>query len=511
MSKPVTATSGLGHQMSPTDPDNPMNWPFLRRVYASMVATVFAFTVAFGLTSYTIGIPGVITDFNVSMTLAIVPFSLYLVGIAFAPIYTPHLSERFGRSPIYLVSLPLCALFILGASRSQSITALSVCRFFAGFSGGPCLVLIEGTYADVWSSKYTVAYYSVLTLASYLGAACGPVVCGYVFASTSWRWTQYASLMVALASFLLGIGMPETYPREIVRTRARRAGRPHNLAAAQSGVTIPQMAQITILTPMVMFVSEPIVIMSTLYVSFLFGTIFQWFISVPAVLGLVYGFTVQQASLAFTSAIAGSLFAATTASLIEKLVIHFAARKRLSRTPEMLDIEYRLIPAMLGGVLMTASFFWIGWTAAPSVHYLSPILGTWIYVWGNMLTLISYISYLFDAYPPAGTLSALTVAASMRLLVAAAIPLCIIPMITNLGGGKTFSVFGALSAALIAITLILFSWGAKLRASSRYSNGHLNMVMVTGAVDEEAKVVRSTGAAEDLEGRDVSGGDPSHA
>ena len=112
-------------------------------------------------------------EFNVSMTVAIIPFSIYLVGIAFAPIHTPHWSERFGRVPVYYVSLPFCALFILGGSLSPTFAGLCICRFLAGFCGGPTLVVIEGTYADIWSPKVTVAYYAFLSLASYIGAGCG--------------------------------------------------------------------------------------------------------------------------------------------------------------------------------------------------------------------------------------------------------------------------------------------------------------------------------------------------
>ena len=107
------------------------------------------------------------------MPVAILPFSMYLVGIAFAPIITPHLSERLGRSPVYFISLPIFSLFIIGAGTSKTMASLVVCRFFAGFFGGPCLVLIEGTFADVWSARTTVTYYSFLSLASYIGAATG--------------------------------------------------------------------------------------------------------------------------------------------------------------------------------------------------------------------------------------------------------------------------------------------------------------------------------------------------
>jgi MFS family permease len=128
---------------------------------------------AFGLTSYTVGIPEVMTEFNVSMPVAILGMSLYVFGIFFAPIHTPHFSERYGRKPVYMVSLFVCMLFILGASRSKTWSALAACRFFAGFFGGPCLVLIEGTFADVWSADSTNTYYSVLAASANIGAGLG--------------------------------------------------------------------------------------------------------------------------------------------------------------------------------------------------------------------------------------------------------------------------------------------------------------------------------------------------
>jgi DHA1 family multidrug resistance protein-like MFS transporter len=107
------------------------------------------------------------------MTEAIAGFSLYLFGIAFAPIYTPHLSEKYGRTPVYMAALPLWMLFVLGTGLAQNFTTVAVCRFLAGAAGGPALVLIEGTFADVWSAAVTGRYYAVLTGASYVGAACG--------------------------------------------------------------------------------------------------------------------------------------------------------------------------------------------------------------------------------------------------------------------------------------------------------------------------------------------------
>lgn len=34
-----------GHAMSPQDPDNPFNWPLIKRAYACLASFAFAFTV----------------------------------------------------------------------------------------------------------------------------------------------------------------------------------------------------------------------------------------------------------------------------------------------------------------------------------------------------------------------------------------------------------------------------------------------------------------------------------
>lgn len=192
--------------------------------------------------------------------------------------------------------------------------------------------------------------------------------------------------MVALAAFLIGIGMPETYNRSLLRRRAARLGHgPPKLLSAQSGVTLADMARVTFLTPAKMLITEPIVALLSIYLAFNFAVLFQWFITVPAVLHLVYSFTVQQAGLAFIAAILGSVLAAVTAVVVDKLTYSRMSKKHQDN---MIPIEYRLFPAMIGGVFITASLFWIGWTAKPEIRFASPVVGTLFYVWGSMLTLV---------------------------------------------------------------------------------------------------------------------------
>ena len=192
-------------------------------------------------------------------------------------------------------------------------------------------------------------------------------------------------LILALGAYLFGLAQPDTYPREIQRRRAKRTGTPLRLMDAQSGITLKDMSMVTFFIPLKMLVTEPIVIALSLEVGFIFALTFQWFIAVPAVLEATYNFTVQQAGIAFCAAILGSSLSTAMSAIIDLSIPHWCTRNHDGTVPE----EYRLLPAMVGGPLVMTSLFWIAWTASPSIHYLSPIFGTGVFIWGAQSIIVS--------------------------------------------------------------------------------------------------------------------------
>ncbi|KAJ4004825.1 hypothetical protein NW766_011559 [Fusarium irregulare] len=457
----LRTNNGGGHNLSPTDPDSPMSWPFIQKAYVSAVAFFFVFTIMYGTTTYTAAISAIPEAYDISQRTAILGFTLPFFGVFFAPIYTPHLAERYGRRPIYFMSFPLFLMCVIVIGLATKASTLLAFRFLAGYFGGPCVVLIEGTFADVWDGRRTVTYYSFLTLASYLGAAAGLIIGGFVFESKGPAWLSWVTLMFGCAALAFGSFMPETYNREILRTRIRFNRSGIKLPCAQSGVTQAEMARITFLTPIKMLFFEPLVTLISLYLGLNFAVVFQWFISVPIALAGNYNFDVSDSGLAFISAVVGVILAALSCILIEAL-LSSSAKKNMDH------IEKRLIPAMFGAILATGSLFWVAYTAKPSIHHLAPISGTGVYVWGNAMILISFISYLFDAYPPAGTLSGLTTAACFRLACAGVVPIFLPDMLTNLMGDWTFSLFGIISGVMGTFPFVLYWFGPGWRKGSRY-------------------------------------------
>ena len=193
--------------------------------------------------------------------------------------------------------------------------------------------------------------------------------------------------MMALGAYLLGIGMPETYHRAVLRQRAKRNGFTPRIVPAQSGTTIGEMFKVTFLNPLSMIVTDPVTTLTTINLGINFAILWQFFISVPAVLEGVYGFTIQHVGLAFLAAVCGSLLAALSCIIIDRLTYPKQLAKRQGNVNDV--VEYRLLPAMVGCFFVTASLFWIGWTAKPTVSWPSPVLGTLLYVWGNLMVLVS--------------------------------------------------------------------------------------------------------------------------
>ena len=137
LGRTVTAQDWTG----PDDPENPMNWALLKKVYHTVIPGLFAFIVTFGSSVYTPGYPEVMARFQISSVVALLGLSLYVLGLAFGPVLAAPISETYGRRVVYLVSLPMAALFTLGAGFSESFASLVICRFFAGFFGSPVLAV----------------------------------------------------------------------------------------------------------------------------------------------------------------------------------------------------------------------------------------------------------------------------------------------------------------------------------------------------------------------------------
>lgn len=114
-------------------------------------------------------------EFNISGTVALLPLTFYILASGLGPIVGGPLSETIGRYPIYLASVPLGAIFTVGAGFSHNFGALCFMRFMAGFCWAPVLSVAPGSISDMYAANVRGPASAVFILIPFLGPGLGYV------------------------------------------------------------------------------------------------------------------------------------------------------------------------------------------------------------------------------------------------------------------------------------------------------------------------------------------------
>lgn len=360
--------------------------------------------------------------------------------------------------------------FILGAGLSQNFATLLIMRFLAGVLGSPCLAVGAGSNSDIWPHIDRAAATSTFLLAPFLGPALGPTVGGFAAQAKGWRWTQWPILFIGLAVWLYSIPQKETYKKVILQHRAKRLGIPPPPKTTPPGLAgIKFLLVVTLIRPIRMLFTEPIVGFYSLYSSFNFAVLFCFFAAFPIVFEGVYGFNRGETGLSFLGIGTGCVLAVVTFITTDRLTYrkrtlqHDAAGNTGPLAP-----EYRLYPAMIGSVMLPIGLFWFAWTARRSIHWIVPIIATIPFACGNLLVFCSAALYLIDTYGQMNGASAMAANGLLRYVFGAAFPLFTVQMYIKLGIDWATSLLGFIAICLMPVPWVLFKFGKQIRSKSAY-------------------------------------------
>ncbi|KAF9698028.1 hypothetical protein EKO04_004127 [Ascochyta lentis] len=453
----------------PDDPDNPHNWPMWIRVYHATTPGLFCFAVTFGTSIYTPALADVMADFDISRTTALIGITLYTLGLAFGPVISAPLSERYGRKIVYILSSPVFMLFTLGAGFSKSFASLVICRFFAGLSGSPALAVGAGSNADIFPPQKRARITAVFLMAPFAGPSLGPVVGGFAAQYKGWRWTQWCMIFITLAIYIASLPMKETYKPIILARRAKKLG----LVTKPTGDTQAAAMKRSIVTnlfrPVHMLLTEPVVFFLSLYTAFAFGVLFLLFAAVPYIFSRPpYSFSVSHSGLVFLAIGLGVLIGGLTGVVVDKNMYQPQYRAALARNEKNAAPEHRLYNAMMGSWGITVGLFWVGWSADKGAHWAVVLVGSVPFAWGNLCVFTSAALYMTDVYGPLNGASAIAANGILRYFLGAVFPLFTVQMYSALGIGWATSLLGFLSMLMLPIPWVFYKWGPKIRARSRY-------------------------------------------
>ncbi|GAB1312746.1 MFS general substrate transporter [Madurella fahalii] len=440
------------------------------KIYHTWIPCIVGFFVCFASTSTVPAELQLQQAFGVGEKAALLPFALFILGLGFGPVIGAPISEHFGRRPVYWLSVPVFCLFTAGAGFSDSFASLLICRFFAGAFGGSALVVGFGLLTDIWAPHQLPIALSVFNTVPFMGPSIGQLVNEFVVQTLDWRWTQWVTLLLGVVTWLTVLPMSEAHSPVILKAAHR--SQEHQGKISPHEVVMRVLSSIPLLRPLQMLVTEPVVGLFALYIAFNFAVVYCFSSSVPFAFQTVYQFSPTAQGLVFLSLTIGYILAAPT------MVIPFyrQMKKHTPRVPSPSehgatgcpDPEVLLWPALLGSFAMPISFFWFGWSADSSTHWMWPTVGLGLFAWGNDLLYNAAQLYLLEIYGPKYGASATAANNLLRYCLAAILPLFMTEMYANLGVNWAASLLGFILVLFLPIPWAFRRYGPWLRSHSRY-------------------------------------------
>ena len=313
---------------------------------------------------------------------------------------------------------------------------------------------------------------AVFAATVFTGPLLAPFMGGFVTIShLGWRWTEYISGIMGFTSFgLLLIFFPETYPPIILVNKAselRRLTKNWGIHAKQEEIEVDFKELITknVSRPLRILFLEPIVLLVSIYLSFIYGLLYLFLTAYGIVFQGKYYMNPGVGALPYWGMIAGQVIA-----FVLIIVQNPGYVRKLQANNGIPVPEWRLPNAIVGGLLFAAGLFWFGWTGfkGNKIHWIVPTLSGLFTGFGIYSIFLALLNYLVDSYLmfAASTLAANTFA---RSLVGGTFPLFATYMFNGMGIQWASTLLGCVAFALVPLPIVFLLYGRKIRAKSQFA------------------------------------------
>ncbi|OAA80876.1 Major facilitator superfamily transporter [Akanthomyces lecanii RCEF 1005] len=455
------------------DQADPHNWSNSKRNAIALVICLYTFVVYTTSAIYTASTEGVMEEFSVSTLKASLGLSLYVLGYGVGPLIFSPLSEipRIGRNPVYVVTMFLFVIISIPTALVHNFAGLMVLRFLQGFFGSPCLASGGASLGDMYSLMAIPYAMMAWVSAAYCGPALGPLLSGFSVPVMGWRWSLYESIWASSPIFILMlVFLPETSSATILLQRAQRLRKVTGDARFMSQSEIDQRSQKmtavfidALIKPLEITIKDPAVLFVQIYSAIIYGIYYSFFEVFPLVYPVDYHMSLGQIGLVFLCILISCLIG----------VVGYFCYLYFYMNPRIVKYgfgaqEERLIPALGAAFGPTIGLFLFAWTARASIHWIVPTIGITIYgatVFVVMQCIFVYIPLSYPMY------AASLFAANdfFRSALACGSVLFAHPLFGNLGVARGTSLLGGLSVIGIVGIWLLYFYGARLRAMSKFA------------------------------------------
>lgn len=135
-------------------------------------------------------------DLGVSVHRASYLTSLVIAVLGAAPLIWMPLSNRYGRRPIFLLSLICSLVGNVGCAKSYSYATMGLCRAITGFFISPPAAIGSAVVAETFFKKDRARCMGVWAVMVTVGVPLAPLIFGFVAIRVGYRWIYWTLAIV---------------------------------------------------------------------------------------------------------------------------------------------------------------------------------------------------------------------------------------------------------------------------------------------------------------------------
>ncbi|KAK8053297.1 major facilitator superfamily transporter [Apiospora saccharicola] len=483
-----------------SDPNEPLNWPAWRKAVNFGLATgmtVAAFTL---VTIQTVFWQQIAVDLHLTIPQLSNGNSVQLAGLATGCIFFVPFAVKYGRRPVYLVSIVVLAAATWWTARMNTYTEVILTNLFVGLAGAVNETTVQMTISDLFFVHQRARANACYFVAVMIGSFLTPMAAGAQAAAQGWRWSYYAlAIAFTILTFVYIFAFEETkYIRPASGSSIRSGSADGAMQSTAEGdasamdkkddietdlTHIPSHTRGEVTTtpnsyaqrmrfltpteePIWRLTMAPLSVISfphILFTALQFASGICWLVLMLTSTSVIFSappylFTTQGVGNMSLGPLVGNVFGALYGGPISDWSIKRFAR----RNGGVFEPEMRLWIMMPPTLFMAGGLCMFGVTAGQGMHWIYPSIGGAFFAFG----LGSYgdiaFTLVIDTYRDL-VAEAFVLVAFFRNAFSIVVPVALTPWMATMGIGYMYVTAGCISLVIGLLHLPLIIWGKRIR------------------------------------------------
>ncbi|KAI3332086.1 MFS general substrate transporter [Xylariaceae sp. AK1471] len=374
-----------------TDAD-PYNWPQGKKLVNLLFVAFHAFMSTFTAAAIQSAFVNIAMDLDVSIQQASYLTSLVIAVLGVAPLFWRPLSGRFGRRPIFLISLVGSLVANVGCAKSPTYSTMALCRAIAAFFISPAAAIGSAVVQEMYFSHQRGYYMGIWTMFVTLGVPVAPFIFGFVALRVGYRWIYWTLAITNAVHLILYflLSSESRYVRgqekqEATTSYARNLLRFRRID--RTPITVWDFAH-----PLRLAVFPCVLVPAVAYaVTFNLASVFPT-IEIPQLYVELFELNTQEVGLQNLAVIIGTVLGEQIGGFCSD---RWMKRRRGSPAPEFrLWLTYSGYALVIGGVTL----FLVQLQNAGHSYNVTPTVGAGIAAAGNQIVTTVLVTYAVDCH-----------------------------------------------------------------------------------------------------------------